>query len=152
MATNLNSNKDSNWATKKLWELHQKKELTHVDNYKEGFCYNCTSRNVVAATVVDICPECFDKRDPAPILTTVSKEAKIHGLCFFCGKYKSWIVQYNVRICMRCHGQVRQILKRWNKKGGMFGNDPFWLKMRKRHGKDWRALMFRRPTNRGLTK
>ena len=142
MATKLPSNKDSNWATKILWNKHQANEKKAVDNYKEGYCFNCARRQAVAATVTDMCEACFDKRDPESILAQVSKEPKINQLCFYCGKYKPWVIQYNVRLCQRCFKQVAQILKGWNKKGGMFGNDPFWLKMRKRHGQDWKLLMF----------
>ncbi len=142
MATKLNNNAKSNWATKILWNRHQSNEYLKVDNYKEGYCFNCAERNAVCATVTDMCETCFDKRNPEGILAQVSKEPKIHQLCFYCGRYKEWIIQYNVRLCQRCFRQVAQILKAWNKKGGMFGNDPFWLKMRTRHGKDWKELMF----------
>ncbi len=141
MATKLPTNEKSNWATKILWNRHQANEYLKVDNYKEGYCFNCANRQAVSATITDMCEACFDKRNPEGILAQISKEPKIHQLCFYCGQYKEWVIQYNVRLCMRCHRQVRQILKRWNKKGGMFGNDPFWLKMRKRHGKDWKHLM-----------
>jgi len=29
----------------------------------------------------------------------------------------------------------------YNKQGGMFGADPFWQRMRKKHGKDWQIIM-----------
>ena len=31
-------------------------------------------------------------------------------------------------------------MKDYNKKGGMFNVDPFWVKQRKRNGKDWRII------------
>ena len=142
MATELNTNKGVNAATKHLWNSHQANEYLRVDNYKEGYCYNCASRKAVGATVTDMCEPCFAKRNPEGILAQVSKEASLWGLCFYCGEYKEWIIQYNVRLCQKCQRVVADVLKRWNKKGGMFGNDPFWLKMKKKYGNDWKALIF----------
>ena len=39
------------------------------------------------------------------------------------------------------HRKVANITKDYNKKGGMFGADPFWIKMKKKLGKDWKILM-----------
>ena len=64
----------------------------------------------------------------------------MYGLCFFCGKYKFEIEQINARFCRTCHGRIAKVTKEYNKKGGMFGADPFWQKMRKKHGKDWRLI------------
>ena len=102
MATKLNTNENATWATKILWNQHQANENKRVDNYKEGFCYNCARRNAVCATVADSCEDCFNKRDPSMILAQVSKEPKINQLCFYCGQYKPWVIQYNVRLCQKC--------------------------------------------------
>jgi len=129
-------------VAKKLWSVHQANEYKRVNEYKEGLCFNCFKYKAVGATIVDMCKECFDKRGSEAILTQITKEPKMHSLCFFCGKYKDWIVQYNVRLCQRCNKVVSTILRRWNEKGGMFGNDPFWLKMQKKHGHDWKLIFF----------
>ncbi len=148
MPTELRTNAKANDYTKKLWNRHQDNEYLKVNHYKEGLCYNCFKDKAVAATVVDICEQCFDKRAYEAVLVMISEKPKLHQLCFFCGKYKQWVIQYNVRLCQRCHRVVANILKRWNKKGGMFGNDPFWLAMKKKHGKDWAKIAFSPATPR----
>jgi|TARA_R110002020_G_scaffold233_2_gene1175 hypothetical protein len=139
MPTELNTNKDSNDLTKKLWDKHQSDEYTYVDHYKEAICIDCFKRDATSATIADICGECAGKRGREPLLATVSH--KVYGLCFFCGKYKFEIEQINARFCRRCHRKIANVTKEYNKKGGMFGADPFWQKMRKKHGKDWKIIM-----------
>lgn len=139
MATKLDNNSQSNDLTKKLWKTHQENEYTHVDNYKEAICINCFKRDASAATLVDICGECAGKRGREPLLAKVVD--KMYGLCFFCGEHKFHIEQINGRLCRTCHRRVANVTKEYNKKGGMFGADPFWQSMRKKHGKDWRIIM-----------
>ena len=139
MATKLDNNSQSNDLTKKLWEKHQSDEYTHVDNYKEAICINCFKRDASAATLVDICGECAGKRGREPLLAKVVD--KMYGLCFFCGEHKFHIEQINGRLCRTCHRRVANVTKEYNKKGGMFGADPFWQSMRKKHGKDWKIIM-----------
>ena len=139
MATSLENNSDTNDYTKKLWKTHQANEYTRVDNYKEAICINCFKRDATSATIADICADCAGKRGREPLLATVSQ--KMYGLCFFCGKYKFEIEQINGRFCRTCHRRIANVTKEYNKKGGMFGTDPFWLKMKKKLGKDWKILM-----------
>ncbi|MBC8429763.1 MAG: hypothetical protein H8D92_00040 [Pelagibacteraceae bacterium] len=146
MATKLDNNSQSNDLTKKLWEKHQSDEYTHVDNYKEAICINCFKRDASAATLVDICGECAGKRGREPLLAKVVD--KMYGLCFFCGEHKFHIEQINGRLCRTCHRRVANVTKEYNKKGGMFGADPFWQSMRKKHGKDWRIIMGKNLGNR----
>ena len=54
MPTNLNTNKNANDLTKKLWEKHQADEFTHVDHYKEAVCINCFKKDASSATIADI--------------------------------------------------------------------------------------------------
>lgn len=139
MATELNTNKNTNDSTKKLWEKHQKDEYTHVDNYKEAICINCFKKDATSATIVDICGNCAGKRGREPLLATITH--KMYGLCFFCGEHKFEIEQINARFCRSCHRKIANVTKEYNKKGGMFGADPFWQKIRKKHGKDWKVIM-----------
>ena len=139
MATKLDTNANANDLTKKLWEKHQSNEYTHVDNYKEAICINCFKRDATSATIADICGDCGGKRGREPLLATISQ--KMYGLCFFCGKYKFNIEQINARFCRSCHRRIANVTKEYNKKGGMMGADPFWIKMRKKHGKDWKEIM-----------
>jgi len=124
---------------KKLWDKHQADEYTHVDNYKEAICINCFKRDATAATIVDICGDCAGKRGREPLLAKITD--KMYGLCFFCGRHKFHIEQINARFCKRCHRRIADVTKKYNKKGGMFGADPFWISMRKKLGKDWREIM-----------
>jgi hypothetical protein len=139
MPTELDTNKDANDLTKKLWEKHQADEYTRVDNYKEAICINCFKRDATSATIADICGDCASKRGREPLLATITH--KMYGLCFFCGKHKFKVEQINARFCRSCHRRIANVTKEYNKKGGLFGADPFWIKMRKKHGKDWMHIM-----------
>ena len=109
------------------------------DSYKEAICLNCFKKDAAAATIADICGECAGKRGREPLLVKITD--KMYGLCFFCGKHKFGIEQINARFCRGCHRRIANVTKEYNKKGGMFNADPFWLSMRKKLGKDWKALM-----------
>ena len=65
----------------------------------------------------------------------------MYGLCFFCGEYRFGIEQINARFCHRCHRKIANVTKDYNKKGGMMNVDPFWLSMKRKLGKEWKALM-----------
>ena len=139
MATSLNNNSGDNDFTKKLWKNHQADEYTHVDHYKEAICINCFKRDVAAATIATICGDCAGKRGREPLLAKMSD--KMYGLCYFCGEHKFHIEEINARFCRSCHRKIANVTKAYNKKGGMFGADPFWIKMKKKLGKDWSILM-----------
>jgi len=139
MATSLNNNSGDNDFTKKLWKNHQADEYTHVDHYKEAICINCFKRDVAAATIATICGDCAGKRGREPLLAKMSD--KMYGLCYFCGEHKFHIEEINARFCRSCHRKIANVTKAYNKKGGMFGADPFWIKMKKKLGKDWSVLM-----------
>ena len=145
MATKLNINSGSDLG-KKLWIKHQKNEYTHVDNYKEALCINCFTKDAASATIADLCGECAGKRGREPLLATITQ--KMYGLCFFCGKYQFNIEQINARFCRKCHRGIANVTKEYNKKGGPLGADPFWLSMRKKHGKDWKHLWNKNTGNR----
>ena len=138
MGTKLNVDPGSDIG-KKLWEIHQENEYTHVDNYKEAVCINCFTKDAASATIADICGECAGKRGREPLLATITQ--KMYGLCFFCGTYKFNIEQINARFCRGCHRKIANVTKEYNKKGGPMGSDPFWISMRKKHGKDWKLIM-----------
>lgn len=146
MANKLNVNDGGTDYGKKLWDKHQADEYTHVDHYKEAICINCFKRDASAATIADICGDCAGKRGREPLLATVTQ--KMYGLCFFCGSYKFEIEQINARFCHTCHRRIANVTKEYNKKGGVFGADPFWQKMRKKHGKDWKIIMSKNLGNR----
>lgn len=138
MATKLNVNTGNTDVGKKVWDLHQKDEYTRVNNYKEGMCYNCFENNAVSALVLNICGDCAGKRGRETILVPIKEE--MYGLCYFCGDYKFRIEQINGRLCNRCHRRCANHIKAYNNKGGMYGADPFWQKMRRKHGKDWKQI------------
>lgn len=137
MATKLNVDTGGQDIGKKLWEKHQKDEYTHVDNYKEAVCLNCFKKDAASATIVTICGECAGKRGREPLLAKMSD--KFYGLCYFCGEHKFHIEEINARFCRRCHRKIANVTKEYNKKGGLYAN-PFWSRMKKKNGKDWRQL------------
>jgi len=138
MATKLNINDGGTHIGKKIWQIHQRNEYTKVNNYKEGMCFNCFSTNAVAAVVSDVCGECAGKRGRETILVPIKQVP--YGMCHFCGLYKFNMEQINCRLCHRCHRRVADHMKAYNKKGGMFGADPFWVNQRKKNGKDWKTI------------
>tara|TARA_R100001244_G_scaffold28750_1_gene28095 strand:+ start:739 stop:1182 length:444 start_codon:yes stop_codon:yes gene_type:complete len=139
MATKLNVDDGGLAIGKKLWKTHQDNEYTRVDNYKEAICLNCFKKDAAAATIADICGDCAGKRGRESLLVKITD--KMYGLCFFCGKHKFGIEQINARFCRSCHRRIANVTKEYNKKGGMFNVDPFWLAMKKKFGKDWKVLM-----------
>jgi len=138
MPTKLNVDKGGLDIGNKLWAKHQKNEYTRVNNYKEAICLNCLKKDVAGATVAMICGDCAGVRGRETLLAVIS--TKFYGMCLFCGKYKFHLEEINARFCMPCHRKIADVCKDYNKKGGMYGNDPYWLKIKKRNGKDWRQM------------
>ena len=145
MATKLNVDTGGLSIGKKLWDRHQADEFTHVDNYKEAICLNCFSKDATSATIVDICGECAGKRGREPLLAKIAD--KMYGFCYFCGKHKFNIEQINARFCRKCHRNIANHTKQYNKDGGLMSN-PFWKSMRKKNGKDWKDIFTRNLGNR----
>ena len=139
MATKLNLNAGSTAMGKKIVDIHQKNEYTHVNNYKEGLCFGCFDSNVVGAMVADVCGDCAGKRGREPLL--VSIKSVYYGMCHFCGDYKFNMEQINCRLCQKCHIRNARHMKLYNKKGGMYGADPFWVSQRRKLGKDYKQIM-----------
>ena len=148
MATKLPVNTGGTDAGKKLWDKHQADEYKRVNQYKEGLCFNCFKSKALSATIVDICKKCGEKRGPETVLAYITQ--KYYGMCFFCGKYDNDINNLNVRLCEHCHLGVAKIIQSYNDRNGMYGSDPFWIKMRKVHGKDWLKLLSWTPKKSGL--
>lgn len=139
MPTKLNTNENANDLTKKLWAKHQANEYTRVSEYKEAVCLGCLKVDVAAATIADICEDCASKKGREPLLAVVLH--KMYGLCLFCGHYKFGIEQVNGRFCMSCMKRIAKVTREYNKKGGFMKVDPYWIHMRKKHGKDWKIIM-----------
>ena len=139
LPTELDTNKNANDHTKKLWEKHQENEYTRVNSYKEALCFGCLSNKASNATVSDICGDCAGKKGREALMAVV--KVKHYGLCYFCNAYKFGLEQINIRLCTNCHRRVANVTKEYNKKGGMLGTDPFWLSLKKKHGKDWKEIM-----------
>jgi len=124
---------------KRLWKKHQDNEYLRVNHYKEGYCFGCFKNRSVGSTIVDICEPCMLKKAKEAILTKI--KYNYYGMCFFCNTYTFHVWQINARLCESCHLKVRKILQEYNRRGGMYNVDPFWLSMKRKHGKDWQ-LMF----------
>ena len=134
MATKLNINSGS-YIGQKLWELHQKHEQTAVNNYKEGVCFMCFSKDAVSATLIDICGDCAGKKGREALLVPVGE--KYYGMCYDCGQYKFHIENINARFCRTCYSRI-MVRIRGDRNGR---EDPFWKSMRKKHGKDFAFTM-----------
>ena len=130
---------------KKLWEKHQADEYTRVNNYKEAVCLNCLTKDAASATIVTICGDCAGKRGREPLLAKMSD--KFYGLCYFCGQHKFHIEEINARFCRKCHRQIADVTKAYNKKGGLYSN-PFWSMLKKKNGKDWKQIFSQNLGNR----
>jgi hypothetical protein len=138
MAEKVNINGGQTDIGKKIIDIHQRNEYTRVNSYKEGMCFNCFGNNAVSALVLDICGDCAGKRGRETILVPIKNV--YYGLCYFCGTYKFNMEQINARLCHKCHRKVANVTRDYNKKGGMFNVDPFWVRQRKKNGKDWRQI------------
>jgi hypothetical protein len=138
MATKLNVDTGGEYIGKKLWDKHQGDEYTHVNHYKEAVCINCFKKDAAAATIVMICGDCAGKRGREPLLAKISD--KFYGLCYFCSEYKFNLEEINARFCHKCHRKIADVTKAYNKAGGFMYTDPFWKRMRKKNGKDWKEI------------
>ena len=139
MATKLPVNTGGYAVGKKLWEMHQKDEQKHVNNYKEGWCWRCEKKKAVAATLFHVCPHC--RRNRGKEFTLVTLADKGWDMCFFCGRYGWDIKQINARLCFGCFDIIRRTMKKFHKAGGTEKVDPFWKSMKRKHGDDWSIIM-----------
>ena len=139
MATKLPTQIGHTYEAKKLWKHHQDDEFKRVSNYKESYCWICMKKKECAATVIDVCTKCAQKRGPEALLATISK--KYYGFCFLCATYQFNIGNVNARFCPTCYRMINLRLRKFAKEGGMFGADPYWKHIRKKHGKDWKLIM-----------
>ena len=91
---------------------------------------------------MDVCFRCAEKKGKEPILAVVYKSP--YGYCYIHGGYSDLeflynIAQINVRVCKRCQRRIAD-LHTDLKRTGADKVDPFWVKMRKKLGKDYRRL------------
>jgi len=140
MAEKLRVNYGNTYIGRKLWEKHQSNEYKRVSNYKEALCFNCFKTGAATATIVDICHDCIVKKGHKEAMLAKIKE-NYYGYCFFCDTYKFTVYQINARFCKTCNDRIIRRLRDFNKKGGYLGVDPFWLHMKRKHGKDWKIIM-----------
>jgi len=122
-----------------LWKMHQKDEWKHVNKHKEGFCWKCEKKDAVGATLVNVCKHCGRNRGKEACLVTLANKG--WDICYFCGKYDWNVHHLNVRLCHKCHLDVRMHMRELRQKGGATKVDPFWKAMRRRLGKDYSILM-----------
>ena len=122
----------------KIIDIHQSNEYTAVNKHKEGLCWGCFKNDAVGATVVECCQACFEKRGKETILVDIGP--KPYGMCHMCGIYAGNLKKLNVRFCISCGTRYRRHIKKYNKNDGMFGSDPFWKSLRRKHGKDYQML------------
>lgn len=83
-----------------------------------------------------VCFDCIRKRGTEPLLAYAC--TKFYGYCDVCARYKFRLTYLNVRLCRRCY--ARTVVKSARKNRGEL-SDPFWAKMRKKYGKDYRQIL-----------
>lgn len=128
----------TNIAQKKSWEKDQGNEHTRINKYKEGVCYGCFNKDTVYARMLDVCADCRRKRGIETIMSVLTN--KMYGYCPVCAKYKFDIAHINVRMCAKCNAKVAKNTHAFNKAGGHVAVDPFWQRMRRKFGKDYKEL------------
>lgn len=127
---------------KKLLEWRQANEYTRLNTRGEGLCYSCFKVDFVSATILDVCFKCASKKGMEPILAIVKKMP--YGYCYIHGgyctlEYLNNVAQVNVRVCIKCQKRIAAQHRKL-RKAGAEKIDPFWLSMRRKLGKDFRAL------------
>ncbi len=147
MATKLPVNYGNAPIAKGLWNLHQENEYTHVDNYKEALCWMCWKKKASAATLIDACERCCEKKGYEAVLVKASETA--YGHCQICGNYQWNIFKLNVRVCQTCGKRVSDRIRDVRRGGGFMKSDPFWKSMRRKFGQDYK-LLFRDPSGVGI--
>lgn len=129
---------NTNESAKALWEKHQQDEFQRINKSREGYCYGCEKIDLVGARMIDVCKQCLKKHSPEIVLTILS--SKYYGWCMLCSRYTWDIGHINVRMCSKCNGRIARNANAFNKSDGKLGNDPFWLKIRRKYGKDYKEL------------
>ena len=124
---------------KKLLEVRQANEFTSVDKNQEGICYMCFKKDVVTATIIDVCYKCASKKGAEPILAVVKRIP--YGYCYIHGGYSilelpNNLAQINVRVCMKCQKKIASKHKHL-RHHGTHKIDPFWKSLRRKEGKDY---------------
>ena len=95
-------------VAKKEHELRQKNEDTNHDNYQEGICLMCESRDLVIGRFVRVCLECILKHRVRWSSIIKPHRAGPRGICEYCGNWsrrihpKFNILSVNARVCLRC--------------------------------------------------
>lgn len=139
---------NNNDASKKLWEKHQQDEYQRINKFREGLCYGCEQKNLVGARMIDVCKACLKKHSPDIVLTVLS--SKIYGWCMLCSRYTWDVGHINVRMCSKCNGRIARNATAHNSSGGKLANDPFWQKIRKKYGKDYKEIFMLPNMTKGI--
>jgi len=69
MATKLPTQIGHSYAAKKLFKFHQDDEYKRVSNYKEAYCWVCMKKKECAATMIDVCTPCAQKKGTRGIIS-----------------------------------------------------------------------------------
>lgn len=135
------ANEHVNDLIKKIIEKRQKDEYLRTSKHSEGLCYGCEEYTYVLPGLVDVCGDCYRRRNKEAVLAIACKSA--YGYCFFCKgmckiRYKYNWAQVNARMCLKCMKKVREATSNYAHEG-LHNIDPFWKYARKRLGKDYNA-------------
>lgn len=135
--------KKTNDIQLKLRELIQKDEQKNINKHSEGYCYGCTRKDYIISSLFYCCQRCMEKRGKECLLALVYQKPS-EELCDFCGKwskpYECW--QINVSLCDSCMFKVKKFHNQYRKGGGREKQNPYYQRLRKKNGKDWKQIMY----------
>lgn len=110
-------------------------DFFRLDKDSEGYCYVCSTRDLVAHTVLYICNVCYLKRGKEGVMANVI-EKRTEYLCDTCGWWRQGddcVWQRNVGACHKCLGRVQRI-RDWHAKQGYI--TPYQKFLRKKYGNE----------------
>lgn len=124
----------------KLREMIQKDEQKSINKHSEGYCYGCTRKDFILSTLIYACRYCMAKRGKECLLNIVYHKPG-DEMCDLCGRWQRPFdtFQINCSMCNSCMQKLIQFHQKYRKDGGRDAN-PFYKKLRRKYGKDWKIL------------
>lgn len=115
----------------------QKGDHTAIDRFSNGVCYFCEKNRYVTASVIFVCNICIEKKGMWHVLDFAGQRP--WKMCVNCGKKTLRVAEISARTCRNCKKKVANTIRTQNKRG-MEEVDPFVRDLRRKQGKDWKAI------------
>lgn len=130
----------------KLRESIQKNDYLKINKYSEGMCYGEMKRDQVLSTLIYVCSRCIEKRGTEGILAKPTTKLT-EELCDFCGHWEggkngNFVHQINCSLCKTCQDRIHSLHTRYQKGGGREKQHPYFQYLAKKHGNEWKDIMF----------